>query len=55
MSTMNKNVCSVLSYVDHLLIVVSTMTGCVSISAFAALVGISIVITSSAIVLNMVQ
>ena len=52
---MHKNVCTVLSYVDHLLIVVSTTTGCVSISASASLVGISIAITSSVIALNMVQ
>ena len=35
-------------YTDHLLTVISTITGSVSISAFASLVGISIGITSSA-------
>ena len=35
--------------IDHLLIVISIITGCVSISAFASLVGIPIGITSSAI------
>ena len=40
----------VLNYIAHLLISMSTVTGCVSISAFASLVGIPIVITSSAII-----
>ena len=31
-----------LNYIDHSLIVISTITGCVSISAFASLVGIPI-------------
>ena len=38
-----------LNYAEHLLIVISAITGCVSISAFASLVGISLGITSSAI------
>ena len=38
-----------LNYIDHLLILISTGTGCLSISAFASLVGIPIGITSSAI------
>ena len=42
----------VLNYIEHLLISMSTVTGCVSISAFASLVGIPIVITSSAIILK---
>ena len=37
------------SYIGHSLIVISTITGCISISAFTSLVGISIGITSSAI------
>ena len=49
MSKKQKEVCRVLNYYDHLLIVASTITGCVSISAFASLVGIPIGITSSAI------
>ena len=48
MSKKHKKVCRVLNYVDHSLIVTSTITGCVSISAFASLVGIPIGITSSA-------
>ena len=39
----------VLNYIEHLLIVISTVTGLVSISAFASLIGIPIGITSSAI------
>ena len=35
--------------IDHLLIVISTITECVSISAFTSLVGIPIEITSSSI------
>ena len=42
-------VCRVLNYIDHSLIVISTITGCVSISAFASLVGIPTGIMSSAI------
>ena len=37
-----------MSYIDHSLIVIATITGCVSISAFASLVGIPIGVTSSA-------
>ena len=38
-----------MNFIDHLLIAVSAITGCVSISAFAFLVGIPIGTTSSAI------
>ena len=38
-----------MNYIDHLLIIISTITGCVSISAFASLVGIPIGITSYSI------
>ena len=48
MSKKHKNVCRILDYNDHSLIVISTITGCVSISTFASLVGIPIGITSSA-------
>ena len=41
-----------MNYIKHLLILVSRVTGCVSISAFAFLVGIPVGITSSAIGLN---
>ena len=47
-----KNACRLLIYINHSFIVISTITGCVSISAFASLVGIPIGITGSAIRLN---
>ena len=47
MSKKHKKPCRVLNYIDHSFIVISTITGCVSISAFASLVGIPIGITSS--------
>ena len=52
MSKKHKNVCPVLNYIEHLLILISTVTGWVSISVFAFLAGIPIGITSSAIVLK---
>ena len=42
MSKKHKKVCRVLNYIDHSLTVISSITGCVSISAFASLVGIPI-------------
>ena len=44
-----QKICSVLNYIDHSLIVISAMTGIITISAFAFLVGILIWITCSAI------
>ena len=49
MTQKHKKVREVLNYLDHLLVVISTITGCVFISVFASLVGIPIEITSSAI------
>ena len=54
MSKKHKKDCSVLNYIDHLLIVLSTITAGISISAFASLVGIPIRITSPAIGLKIV-
>ena len=48
MSKKHKKVSRILNYIDHLLVLISTVTGCVSISAFISLVGISIGIMSSA-------
>ena len=45
----HKNDWIVLNYVEHLHILVSTITGCISISAFVSLVFISVEITSSAL------
>ena len=36
MSKNHQKVCRVLNYIDHSLIVISTINGCVSISAFAS-------------------
>ena len=47
MSKKHKKVCRGSNYIDHSLIVISTITGCVSISAFASLVGTPIGIASS--------
>ena len=49
MSKKYKNIFTIIGYTEHLLILASVVTGCVSISAFASLFGISIAITSSAI------
>ena len=44
-----KKTCKYLNYVENLLVLISTITGCVSISAFASLVDISVGITSSSV------
>ena len=49
MSKKHKKVCRGLNYIEHSLIVISAITGCVPISTFASLVGIPIGIISSAI------
>ena len=49
MSKKHKKVCATLNHIEQFLILDSTITGCVPISAFASLVGIPIWITSSAI------
>ena len=49
MSEKYKKTCKYLNYVEHLLILVSTVIGCISISAFASLVCVPAGITSSAI------
>ena len=49
MSKNHKKDFRILNYIDHSLIVISTITGCVSISAFTSLVGIRTGITSSVI------
>ena len=41
MSKNHKKVCRVLNDIDHLFIVISTITGCVSISAFAIVIASS--------------
>ena len=49
MSRKHKKVCTTLNYTEHFLILVSTVTRCISISAFASLLGVPIGITSSVI------
>ena len=48
MSKNHKKVYRILNYIERLLILVSAVTRCISVSAFAYLVGIPIGITSSA-------
>ena len=48
MTKKHKKVYTTLNYVEHVLILVSTITGCISISAFDYLIGILIRITGSA-------
>ena len=52
MSKKHKKFYTSLNYIEHFFIVASTITGCVSVSAFASLVGIPIGITSSEITLK---
>ena len=49
MSKKHIKVCTTLNYIEHFLILGSTITGCISISAFASLVGIPIGLISSAV------
>ena len=49
MSEKYKKTCKYFSYVGHLLILVSTVTGCVSISIFTSLVWASVCIANSAV------
>ena len=42
MSRKHKKVCTTLNYIKYFLILVSTIIGCISISAFASLIGIPI-------------
>ena len=49
MNKKHKKVCRVLSYIEHSLTAISTITGCASISIFASLVDIPIGITSCTI------
>ena len=49
MSRKHKKFCTTLNYIENFLMLTSTITGCISISSFASLLGIPIGITSSAI------
>ena len=52
MSKNHKTFCTILNYIEHILILASTTTGCISISDFASLIDIPIGVTSSAIALK---
>ena len=49
MSEKYKKTCKYLHYAENLLILISTITGCVSVPAFASLVNINVGITSSSV------
>ena len=49
MSRKHKKICTTLSYIEHFLILASAITECISISAFASILGIPTGITSSAL------
>ena len=49
MNRKHKKFCTILNYIEHSIILTSTITGYISISTFASLLGIPIGITSSAI------
>ena len=51
-SKQHRKVCTTLDYIEHLFILASAVTGCVSISGFASLVGIYMAVTSSAVELK---
>ena len=53
MSKKHKKACTILNYIEHFLILASTISGCVSISSFASLIGIPMGITSLEIRLKM--
>ena len=55
MSGKHKKTCNYLNYVEHLLILVSTITGCILISALASLVCVPVSITSPAVRLKTSQ
>ena len=55
MSKKYKIVCTTVNYIEQFLILASKITGCVSISALASLIGIPIGITSSATVLKICE
>ena len=38
----HKKLCTTLNYIEHVLILASTITGCISISAFASLFSVTI-------------
>ena len=55
MSREHKKICTTLNQFEHFLILASTITGCISIPAFASLIGIPIGITRSAVRLKICE
>ena len=49
MSEKHKKICKYLSYAEHLLILASTVAGCILTTAFASLVCVPVGITSSVV------
>ena len=49
MSGKHKKVCRALNYFENFLIFISAVSGCISISEFASLVGVHVGMTSSAV------
>ena len=49
MSEKHKKVCWALNYLEHFVVFLSALNRCVSISAFASLLGVPVSITSSAL------
>ena len=54
-SSKHNKVCTTLNYIEHFLILTSTITECISISAFTSLLGVRTGITSSVIRLKCLQ
>ena len=52
MSRKHEKVCTTLNCIEHFLVLASTITGCILVSAFASFLGIPIGITSSEIELK---
>ena len=48
MSRKHKQICTTLNYIEHFLILASTNTGCILISAFASLIDVLMGVTSCA-------
>ena len=51
-SKKHKKICEILNYTEHLRIFASTVSGCVSISAFASLFGIPVGVASSTLTIK---
>ena len=49
MNEKHKKVCRALNYFEHFLVFVSAVSSCVSIRAFALLIGVPVAIASSAV------